>query len=148
MSHVDTWLLVLLCICRLTSGQGNLLLHYIHLEAGRGLMLCPAHTTPPTCVQSELLKTFQQTCSVVRKVIRGGVVEGGTGSQSDSESDDWDSEEEEEEEEEAKKKIVSQPFAPKASSVHEHGVMFRCTTRSLKTVALQYWVIGWVLTTG
>ena len=67
--------------------------------------------------------------------------EGGAESQSDSESDDWDSEEEEEEE--AKKKIASQPFAPKASSMHEHGVMFRCTTRSLKTVAtLQYWVIG------
>ena len=105
-------------------------------------MVCPTHTTPPGCIQSELLKSFQLACSVVRKVLRRGRGEGedGTESQSESESDGWDSEEEEEGGEE---KAAPQPFVPKASSVVEHGILWECGTRSLKTVAvMQYWVIG------
>lgn len=59
--------------------------------------------------------------------------------ESDSDSDDdWDSEHEDVKEEQ-------HPFAPKASSVVEHGILLDCSTRSLKTTAtLQYWIIGYV----
>lgn len=130
-------------LCRLTSGQDNLLLHYVDLEAGRGLMLSPTQAKPPGNIQSELLKSFQLTCSVVRKVLRGGRGEGedGTESQSESESDDWDSEEETEGGE--VEDVTARPFVPKASSVVEHGVLWGCGTSSLKTVAsMRYWVIG------
>lgn len=104
-------------------------------------MVCPTHSTSPGCIQSELLKSFQLTCSVVRKVLWGGRGEGedGTESQSESESDDWDSEEEEG----GKEEVATRPFVPKASSVVEHGMLWECGTRSLKTVAtMRYWVIG------
>ena len=128
-------------MCRLTSGQDNFLLHYMNLEAGRGLMLCPTHTMPPGHVHSEVLKSFQQTCSMVRKVLQCGRCKGEGAVESESESDDWDSEEEEEQGEE--QEVMPRPFAPKASSVVEHGVLWECSTRSLKTVAtLRYWVIG------
>lgn len=95
---------------------------------------------PPGCVHSELLRGFQQTCSSVRGLLRGRGVEGEEGIESDSEDDDdWDSEEEEEGEE----VVVPRPFAPRASSVVEHGVMLECSTNSLKTTAaLRYWIIG------
>ena len=127
---------------RLTSGQENLLLHYVDLQPGRGLMLCPTHTTPPGCIHSELLKGFQQTCCAVRQLLRGSGVEGEGGVESDSESDDdWGSEDEEEHG--GVQEVLPRPFAPKASSVIEHGVMLECSTNSLKTVAsLHYWVIG------
>ena len=131
--------------CRLTSGQGNLLFHYIDFHPGRGLMMCPTQATPPGCVQLELLRSFQQTCSVVRGVLRGRGAEGERAVESESESDDdWDSEEEEEEEGlGGKKEVVSRPFAPRVSSVVEHGVLVQCSTNSLKTTAaLRYWIIG------
>ena len=56
-----------------------------------------------------------------------------------SDSDNWDSEEEE------TKEGVSKPcpFAPRASSVVEHGVLLECSTQSLKTSAsIHYWIIG------
>lgn len=128
-------------IRRLTSGPDNLLLHYVDLEAGRGLMLCPTQSMPPGSIQTELLKSFQLTCSVVRKVLRGGREEGEDGTESQSESDDWDSEEEVEGWKE--KEEAARPFVPKASSVVEHGVLWECGTRSLRTVAcMRYWVIG------
>lgn len=106
-------------------------------------MVCPTHTTPPGSIQSELLKSFQLACSVVRKVLCQGRGEGedGTESQSESESDDdWDSEDEEDR---AKEEVASQPFAPRAGSVMEHGILWECGTRSLKTMAtMRYWVIG------
>lgn len=104
-------------------------------------MLCPTQTTPSGCVQSELLKSFHQTCYVVRQVLRGGRREGeeSAESPSESESDEWDSEGEGEEQEVK----VPRPFIPKASSVVEHGVLWECRTRSLKTTAtMRYWVIG------
>lgn len=120
------------------------MLHYIDLQSGRGLMICPTtQSTPPGCIHSELLKSFQLTCSVVRKVLRGGRAEGEDGTESRSESDDWDSEEDEGEGGKEEREAATRPFVPKASSVVEHGVLWGCGTRSLKTVAsMRYWVIG------
>lgn len=114
------------------------MLHYVDLEAGRGLMLCPTQsTTPPGNIHCELLKSFQLTCSVVRRVLRGGR---GEGEESESESDDWDSDEEVEG---GKEEEAARPFVPRASSVIEHGLLWECGTCSLKTVAsMRYWVIG------
>lgn len=120
------------------------MLHYVDLEAGRGLMLCPTQSTHPGSIQSELLKSFQLTCSVVRRVLRGGRGEGEDGMESESESgsDDWDSDEEVEKGKEGEPE-AAQPFRPMASSIIEHGVLWGCSTSSLKTVAsMHYWVIG------
>ena len=110
-------------------------------------MLCPTHScSPPGHVHLELLRSFHQTCCLVRGVLRGKGEEGEVGTvESESESeDDWDSKEEDEGGMgEELQKTVPCPFSPKASSVTEHGVLLECSTRSLKTTArLRYWVIG------
>lgn len=147
--------------CRLTSGIDNILLHYVNLSPGRGALICPTYATPPKPVQSELLQCFQQTCLFVRKILRGRAAEGVACIESDSESDDdWSDEYDEEEEGEwngrggvakARSKKVKEeasPFAPRASSVIEHGVLLHCSPSSTDkhkkqaTPTLHYWVVG------
>lgn len=61
-------------------------------------------------------------------------------SESESDSEDWDSENEESRDQ---SEGVPHPFAPKASSVVEHGILLECSTQSLKTTAsLRFWIIG------
>ena len=86
---------------RLTSGLENLLLHYVSLDPGRGVMICPTHATPPGAVHSELLLCFQRTAVAVREVLVGRVGGSeGVEDEEESEGSEWGSEEEEKEEEE------------------------------------------------
>ena len=74
-------------------------------------------------------------------------------SDSESDEDDWEDEEEEsgldskKKEDDEEKALVS-PFAPLASSVVEHGVLFHCTPSSpdkhkkQSVPTLRYWVVG------
>ena len=129
--------------CRLIPGLENLLLHYICLESGRGLMICPFHTTPGN-VHSELLLCFQCTCSSMREVLRGRVL-GCVLKEEDDEDNDDDSKGWESEGEIVKgSPVSSSPFAPQDSSVVEHGVLLECyAAQTFKAKAsLQYWVIG------
>lgn len=132
-----------------------MLLHYVCLEDGHGLMLCPTHTTPPGVVHSELLLCFQSTASRVREVLLGRATRNREVSDDDDdEEEDYDEEDEsdydndsdlEQSTEEFEKSIISaSPFIPRKSAVIEHGVLLECnTTSSLKVRSfLQYWVIG------
>ena len=90
----------------------------------------------------------------MRRVLRGRVMEGVSCVESDSDSDesDWEDEEEIEgiEREFVKKKeekALESPFAPLASSVVEHGVLFHCKPSSpdkhqKQPPTLNYWVVG------
>ena len=117
----------------------NLLFHYLHLSLGRGVILCPAHTTPPGPVQTELLHTFRETCLTLHESLWGRVEEGVCGVESESDSDGWDSDEEVE-------KSSASPFAPRLSSVIERGVLMQCgiyhPERHKTTPTLNYWVVG------
>ncbi len=95
-----TTLLSLTHTHRVTAGPDTLLLHYLTLDSGRGVMLCPAHATPPGAVQAELLQCFHRCCLAVRSVLRSGRTSGGAEEDSDSsDSDIWSDEEKEEREE-------------------------------------------------
>ena len=75
-------------------------------------------------------------------------------SDSDFDEDEWEDEEEsngierEFVEEKEEEKALESPFAPMASSVVEHGVLFHCKPsspdkqRKQSTPTLRYWVIG------
>ena len=141
------------CICRLTAGLDDLLLHYVCLESGCGLMLCPTHTTPPGTVHSELLLSFQSTASRVREVLRGrasggGVFREGSDDEEEEEEEDEDDDDSEGSECDMRKSANSpasvSPFIPQRSSVIEHGVLLECNAASNLKVrsCLQYWVIG------
>ncbi|GAB0097160.1 Protein inturned [Sergentomyia squamirostris] len=54
---------------RLTSGQTNVLLHYVQLEIGEGVLLAP--TTTPASL--ELIKTFRQTCFLIHTVLQNTI---------------------------------------------------------------------------
>ena len=73
-------------------------------------------------------------------------------SDSDSDESDWEDEEESdgierEFEKKKKEKDLESPFAPLASSVVEHGVLFHCKPSSpdrhhKSAPTLRYWVVG------
>ena len=139
---------------RLTSGIDNVLLHYVNLCPGRGALICPTYATPPGPIQTELLQCFQRTCVSIRQVLRGRLAEGTSCVESDSESEDDDDWSEDDEEwsgtvkERAEKKEELSPFAPKGSSVVEHGVLLHCTpsspdkSKKQSAPTLRYWVVG------
>ena len=129
-------------IHRLTTGLDNLLLHYINLEPGRGLMLCPTHSMPPGPIHLELLQCFQHACCSIRGLLREKEVAGDDGGV-ESVSDDLGSDEEVEDGSSMENEASPNPFTPLLSSVFEHGIMLDCSAQSLRTTAaLRYWVIG------
>lgn len=85
----------------------NILLSYLSLDVGKGVVLSPIHWATPTgTMHSELLSCFQKTCAAVRDVLVGGVERGGEEEEEESEDEyDWGSEEEEEEEEKQEGKV-------------------------------------------
>lgn len=85
----------------------NILLSYLSLDVGKGVVLSPTHWATPTgTMHSELLSCFQKTCAAIRDVLVGGVERGGEGEEEESEDEyDWGSEEEEEEEKRQEGKV-------------------------------------------
>ena len=80
-------------LSRLTAGYENLLLHYLTLDTGRGVMISPLPTTPTGTMQAELLRCFYRSCLAVQEVLRQH------GEEEEEEEDDtncWSDEEEKE----------------------------------------------------
>lgn len=113
---------------RLTAGLGNILLQYISLFPGRGVMLCPAHkrTTHPIQV-----KYFRKVCFLVRAVLRRQLNEEVSCEDTDSDKENG--------------KVFS---TSRPKSYIEHGVLFRsipCSPEKLSHQSHQsstYWVVG------
>ena len=86
---------------RLTAGVENILLSYLSLDVGKGVVLSPTHWATPTgTMHSELLSCFQKMCAAVRDVLVDRMERVGEEEEAESEDEyDWGSEEEEEEEE-------------------------------------------------
>lgn len=118
------------------------MLHYVHLTCGRGVMLCPTYPAPPGPVQSELIRVFQETVLTIRELLYGQLEDGLNGVDSESDSDDWSSDHDEDTSDEE----TASPFAPRVSSVIEHGVLLQCGIHSLEKTGniptLSYWVVG------
>ncbi|XP_055694691.1 protein inturned [Lutzomyia longipalpis] len=53
---------------RLTSGHTNVLLHYVQLEIGEGILLAPTNTT-----NVDLIRTFRQTCFLIHTVLQNTI---------------------------------------------------------------------------
>uniref|UniRef100_A0A1B0DPZ1 Uncharacterized protein n=1 Tax=Phlebotomus papatasi TaxID=29031 RepID=A0A1B0DPZ1_PHLPP len=53
---------------RLTSGHSNVLLHYVQLEIGEGILLAPTNTQ-----NTELIRTFRQTCFLIHTVLQNTI---------------------------------------------------------------------------
>ena len=152
----------------LTAGVENLLLHYVCLVPGQGVMMLPSVAAVSGggggggggqggaslvgSVQAKLLQCFQHTSLTISEVLRGRRrMWNGTDSEINSETDS-DSGGEEGDGEVSKK--AANVFAPRRSRVIEHGVLVECSAPpglraappggSLKggQTSLCYWVVG------
>ena len=121
-------------VFRLTPGLENVLFHYVCIEYGRGLMICPTQGTPTGSEHSKLLSCFHSTCSNMRAVLHASV-QGAEGEGDDSGACS--------EGQQYVRKSVS-TFPSWSSSVMEHGVLLQCSSIQSNKVkaSLQYWVIG------
>ena len=77
-------------------------------------------------------------------MLYGQLEEGVCGVDSDSDSDDWESDDDEDDS--LRVKVSVSPFAPRVSSVIEHGVLLQCGIHSLEKPrnipTFNYWVVG------
>ena len=97
MIRLNGSITVCVCVCRLTAGYDNLLLHYVCLDEARGVILAPCqdHVSQQP-LHAQLLVSFKEVASGIRSVLLQRRKE----------------EEEEEDEEEAEVSYHSPPLYP------------------------------------
>ena len=59
-----------MCSCRLTAGPDNLLLHYVSLDEGCGVIVTPCmdHVSQQP-LHCQLLASFRELCPEIRRVL-------------------------------------------------------------------------------
>ena len=116
--------------CRLTAGPSNILLQYIGLSPGMGVMVCPIHTKGLQPIQMEVIQCFRQACLSIREVLQGRANRDCIVPSDDSDSD-------EETDEQIRTDVTAAPFTSRRNPYFEHGVLFQCGAHSYT-----YWVVG------
>lgn len=120
----------------LTAGIENILLYYVTLDEGRGVVIspCDEHTSNQP-VNTQLLVGFKDVVGTIHQILYKKYKE-----------------EKDEEEEDEMIRLSSpdvhkdnNPFINEGSSVIEHGILMECSTTShtsFPVPTLQYWVVG------
>lgn len=70
MSFLD--FAILHFICRLTAGEDNNLIHYVHFDSTEGVLLCPPSQVQSTHLQ-HVLNNFRNTAQLIHELLQNTV---------------------------------------------------------------------------